>query len=128
MKRIKRELMTVSKTLKLLTQKTEKMALKLEQLEKAATKDVKTKKSVAKSPAKSSRAKASKNKKAAITTKKTTGIDTVLAIIKRSKKGVDTAMLKKKTGFNERQIWSFIYRLKKQGKIKASQKGSYVKI
>ena len=90
---------------------------------------MKKKKSVAKSTARSSRAKASKNKKAAITThKKTTGIDTVLAIIKRSKKGVDTAMLKKKTGFNERQIWSFIYRLKKQGKIKALQKGSYVKI
>jgi len=52
---------------------------------------------------------------------------TLLAIIKRSKKGVDTAALRKKTGFNDRKLWSVINSLKGQGKIKSGGRGLYVK-
>jgi hypothetical protein len=58
---------------------------------------------------------------------KLTAISTILAIIKRSKKGVDTASLKKKTGFKDNIIHNIVYKLKKQGKIKSVGKGVYVK-
>jgi len=53
--------------------------------------------------------------------------ETVLAIIKRSRKGIDTAALNKKTGFEGRKIRDIIYKLKKQGKIKSDPKGIYLK-
>jgi hypothetical protein len=53
--------------------------------------------------------------------------DSVLGIIKRNRKGVDTVALRKKTGFQGRKIGDIIYRLKKQGKIKGLGKGLYVK-
>jgi len=53
--------------------------------------------------------------------------DTVLGVIKRSKKSVDTAALVKKTGFDKKKIQNIFYKLKKQGKIKAAGKGVYVK-
>ena len=43
---------------------------------------------------------------------------TVLAIIKRSRKGVDSTGLEKKTGFESKKIRDITYRLRKQGKIK----------
>jgi transcription initiation factor IIE alpha subunit len=51
----------------------------------------------------------------------------VLAIVKRSRKGIDTATLEKKTGFKGRKIRDTIFRLRKQGKIKSERKGLYVK-
>ncbi|GMQ79736.1 MAG: hypothetical protein BMS9Abin03_169 [Thermodesulfobacteriota bacterium] len=56
-----------------------------------------------------------------------TGVDTVLAIIKRSKKGVGTATLMEKTGYNQKKMSNLVYKLKKQGKIKSVGKGVYVK-
>ena len=52
---------------------------------------------------------------------------TVLAIVKRSRKGIDTATLKKKTGFEGRKVRDIIFRLRKQGKIKSERRGLYVK-
>ncbi len=52
---------------------------------------------------------------------------TVLAIVKRSRKGVDKASLIKKTGFEDKKIGDIIYRLRKQRKIKKDRKGLYVK-
>ncbi len=57
---------------------------------------------------------------------KLTAMDTVLKIIKGSKNGVDTATLKKKTGFNEKKIFNNVYKLRQQGKIKAEKKGLYI--
>ena len=64
-----------------------------------------------------------------VAAKKTTKtvIDTVLTIIKKSKKGVNTATLMKKTGFSEKQIHNNVYKLKKQGKVKSVGRGVYVK-
>jgi len=53
--------------------------------------------------------------------------DTVLGFIKRSKKGVGTAALVEKTGFDKKQIQNIFYKLKKQGKIKSAVRGIYVK-
>ncbi len=113
MKQLKKDLKAVAKDLKRLTQKTEKMIKQLERLEKAqATKKPKAKKA---------------EKPAAKKVKKATATDTVLAIVKRSRKGIDTAALKKKTGFEGKKIKNATYRLIKQGKIRKDQKGLYVK-
>jgi len=113
MNQLKKALMAVAKDLKRLTQKTDKMIRQLEKLEKAqAAKKPKAKtvkKAVAKKPSKLSAS------------------GTVLAIVKRSRKGVDKATLIKKTGFEAMKIWDIIYKLKKEGKIKSERKGLYVK-
>ncbi len=113
MNRIEIDLKAVAKDLTKLTQKTEKMVNRLKKLEKAqAAKKPKAKavkKAVAKKPARVS------------------SEDTLLAIIKRSKKGVDTPALKNKTGFKDTNIRTILYRLSKQGKIKRDLKGLYVK-
>ncbi|MBW2706529.1 MAG: hypothetical protein JRD84_09505 [Deltaproteobacteria bacterium] len=57
---------------------------------------------------------------------KLTATDQVLNIIKRSKKGVDTATLMKKTGFNQKKVTNILQRTFKQGKIKRVEKGIYV--
>ena len=113
MKQLKRNLKAVAKDLKRLTQKTDKMIKGLGKPEKAqAAKKPKAKavkKAVAKKPA------------------KLTASGTVLAIIKRSRKGVDKATLIKKTGFKDSNIHTILYRLTKQRKIKKDRKGLYVK-
>ncbi len=113
MKELKRDLQSMVKSLKELTEKTDKMIKRLEKPGKAqAAKKPKAKavkKAVAKKPAEMS------------------ANETVLAIIKRSRKGVDKAALVKKTAFEGRKIWDIIYSLKKQGKIKSVGKGLYVK-
>ena len=59
--------------------------------------------------------------------KPATAAETVLGIINKSKKGVDTATLIKKTGFEPKKIHNIVYKLKKQGKIKSVEKGVYLK-
>jgi hypothetical protein len=65
------------------------------------------------------------------TTKKTaeapTAFDTVIGIISKSKKGVDTATLIKKTGFDAKKVANIIYKAKKRKLVKSSAKGVYVK-
>ena len=112
MKQLKRDLQAVSKSLKQLTLRTEKIAKKLDTLEKpkpVKKPKAKTKPKIAKKPVKVSAAA------------------TVLAIIKRSRKGVDIAILKTKTGFEGRKISSIVQRFKREGKIKNRGKGIYVK-
>ena len=123
MKALKRNLLSVTKQLNLLAQRTGKIAKELNKLEKAqAAVKVKTK-PVKKRVVKKAAAKKPAGKK----TTRITASDTVLAIVKKSKKGVDTATVKKKTGFNDSKIRVIIYRLKKQGTIKNTRRGFYVK-
>ena len=117
MKELKRDLKSVMKGLKALLQETEKIAKKVDKIGKAK---------VAKKPKPKPRVKPAKKRVAKKATK-VTAIDAVLSVVKKSKKGVDTAILKKKTGFVERKIWDVVNRLKKQGKIKSKGKGVYVK-
>ena len=104
MKQLKKDLQAVSKSLKQLMLRTEEIAKKLEKLEKT-----KAKLKIAKKPVKVSAAA------------------TVLAVIKRSRKGVDVATLRNKTGFESRKISGIVQRFKKEGKIKNRGKGIYVK-
>lgn len=117
------------KNLKSLIQKTEKIAKKLDKLKTAKPKakpkvKPKAKAAVRVRPAKKRVVRKAPTKKKA----KVTAIDTVIKIIKRTKKGVNTASLKKKTGFSDKKIWNIINRLKKQGEIKSARKGVYVKV
>lgn len=66
-------------------------------------------------------------KKPAPKKRETTAIDIVLAIVNRSKKGVDSATVMKKTGYNKKKVANCFASLKKQGKIKSGGKGVYVK-
>ena len=104
MKQIIKDLQAVKKDLKILSRKTEGMKEKLEKMEKAqAKKKVKGKPKVAK--------KAKPSKKVVVKkAQKASASKTLLEIIQksRSKKGFDTAMLKKKSGFAERKIWNVI--------------------
>ena len=112
MKELKRDLQSVLKDLKALTKKTEKIAKGLDRLKQA--KPVKT-------------PKAKTVRKATRKEKKVAAIDTVLALILKSKRGVDSATLKKKTGFKDSNIRTAIYRLRKQGKIKSERRGVYIR-
>jgi uncharacterized Zn finger protein len=70
----------------------------------------------------------SRVKKAASTKVKTkTDIEIVEGIIRRSLKGADVSTIMKKTGFDNRKIYSIIARLKKLGKIKSVDRGVYKK-
>lgn len=124
MKELKREFKSVLKSLKALSQKTEKMIKTLDKLEKGQM--PKKTKEKAKPKAKAMK-KAPVREPAASKKTKLTAADTILSVIKRSRKGVDTAALTKKTGLEGRKIWDITYRLKKQGKIKKDRKGLYLK-
>ena len=78
------------------------------------------KKKAAKKPAQ----KAAKKKEAG----SATDTDKVLNVIGSSKKGVSTAAILQKTGYNQKKIANIIYRLRKQQKIKSVEKGVYVKL
>ena len=116
MKQLKKDLKAVSKALMQLTRKTEQMAESLESLEEVRTLKAK--------PAEKVVAK----EKAVSRAKEPTAIGRVFNIIKGSKKGVDTATLKKKTGFDDKKVYNCIFILKRKGMVKSAQKGIYVKV
>jgi len=59
--------------------------------------------------------------------KPATAMDTVLNIIGSSKTGINTATIREKSGYEQKKVSNIVYKLKKQGKIKALKKGVYVK-
>ena len=120
MKELKRDLKGLSKLLNQLGRKTEQMAKRVDKLEKTRP----AKKRRAKTAVKTKAAKRSVSRKAV----KTTAVGSVLDIITKSKKGVDTATLSKKTGFESKKIWNVINSLKAQGKVKSAEKGVYVRV
>jgi hypothetical protein len=116
-KKLKKDLKAASKTLYALAQKFEKMHKEIDKQEKSpkrpkakAVKKVPVKKVVVRRSA------------------PPTSADKIFAIIKRSKKGVNTEALMKKTGYERKAISNAIYKLTKQGKIKSLAKGVYVKV
>ena len=143
MKEVQKLLKMVSDGLKTLAQGVEAIAEKVDETAKtkstgkAGSKKqsapVKTAKTVS-SKAKTVNKKGKTAKKAApqVARKKagkpTTAVDTVLNIISRSNKGVNTAAIKAKTGYDQKKVSNIVYKLKKLGKIKAVQKGVYVKL
>jgi len=125
---LKKDIQFVIRNLKALTKKAEVMARKLDRLEKTAEKKTKAKpKAKAKTKAKPVK-RAVPKKVVGRKAKKVTATDSVLAVINRSKNGVNTARLKQKTGFDEIKIRNIVFRLKKQKRITSKPKGVYIKI
>ncbi len=124
MKQLKKELESTAKTLNALAVKINAISKKLGGAEKAkpaskpAAKVVK--KAVKARPAKKS---APKKKAAPVTAS-----DTVLKLVGRYKRGIKTAAIKEKTGYNEKKVQNIVFKLRKQGKIKSAVKGVYVKV
>ena len=141
MTKLKKDLEAILKALNGLAQKVEKLqeqiGEKTEPTKKPKAKAVKTKAAkkaparkgaVKKAPIKKVAAKKAAPKKAVPKkAKPATAVDTVLAIIKKYKKGLGTAALMEKTGYNQKKISNLVFKLRKQGKIKTSAKGVYVK-
>ena len=113
---ITKDLQAIGKELTKLAKQTEKMAAALDKAEKPKTKSVTTK----------TKAKAVITKKAPAKGGKKTDTDKLLAIINRSKKGINTATLMKKTGFDQKKVRNMLNRTYKQGKITRVEKGIYV--
>ena len=103
MKNLKKDVQALSKSLEEVSKRTERLIIKLEKLEK--------------SPARL---------KARRTSAKGTASDAILAIIKRSRKGVDSVTLQKKTGFDNQKIRNNIYQLSNRGVIKRVSRGVYI--
>lgn len=81
-----------------------------------------------KSVAKKTTAKKTVKKVPTKNTTRTTASDTVLALIKRSKKGLDNAALIKKTGYDKIKVRNTVFRLKKLQRIKTASRGIFVKV
>ncbi|MBW2238612.1 MAG: hypothetical protein JRF39_06160 [Deltaproteobacteria bacterium] len=131
MMKLKKDLEAILKALNGLAQKVEKLQEQIGEetkpTKKSKAKAVK-KKAVKKTPIKKIAAKKAAPKKAVRKkAKPVTAADTVLAIIKRYKKGVGNAALMEKTGYNQKKIANLVFKLRKQGKIKSVDKGVYVK-
>ena len=114
MSQLKKELKVISRDLKSLTQKTEKMIKAVAQFEKEQAKPVAASKGTAK-------------KVAARKGKEMSATEAVLKIINRNKKGINTAKIQARTGYNTRKIWDIVHRAYKEGKIKKVGRGTYVK-
>jgi len=129
-KNLKKDLQAVNREIKALSKKVEKVIVAVDKLEKTkAVKATPVKKVVVKKPAVKAKPvrKAAVKKPAAKKTTQLSAVDTALGFIKRSKKGVDTATLMKKTGFDQKKVYNIIYKLNKLGKIKSVGKGVYLK-
>lgn len=122
MKHFSKDLQDVVKTLKSATAKIEKLQKQFSEMAKKHPK-IPAKKATAKKAA----AKKTVARKVAPKRAGATASDKVLAIVNRSKKGVDSANVMKKTGFDKKKVANIFARMKKQGKIKNSAKGIYLK-
>ena len=130
MKKIQTQLKSVSKQLAGLAAKIEKLNAQLAKApaaKKAAPAKKKAapkKKAAAKKKAPAKRAvKKAPAKKAA----KATVLDSVMAVINKSRAGATIANLKSKTGLESRQLSNALYKLSKKGMIKSKSRGVYVK-
>ena len=114
---------TVAEGLKSMAQGVEKLAEKVEGIGKSLSKE--KAKAKRKAPAKPKNKAAVKAVRPAAK-KPVTATDTVLGVIKRSKKGVDTATIMEKTGYDRKKVANIVLRLRKQGKIKSVGRGVYL--
>ena len=118
---IKKKLTALQKDFTAIGKKFDALLKAVEKSEKATVTKASKAKAVKAKPTKKA-PKAPVKKKAV----KATATDQVLNIINRLKKGVDTATLMKKTGFDEKKVANILYRSFKAGKIKRADKGIYV--
>jgi hypothetical protein len=149
-KNLKKDLQVISREIKALLNKVEKVIVAVDKLEKAKVVKAKpVRKAAVKKPAakakpvrkaavkkpvakakpvrKAAVKKAAVKKPAAKKTAQLSAVDTAFGFIKRYKKGVSTAALMEKTGFDQKKVYNIIYKLNSLGKIKSVGKGVYVK-
>jgi len=70
--------------------------------------------------------KVTKKKISPRTKKPKTPFETVVGIVRKSRKGVTVAAIREKTGFGETRVRNAIYRARQQGKIKNKERGVYI--
>jgi hypothetical protein len=117
MKKLKKDLVSVAKDLKGLQKKTEQMAKRLGKIEMSQGAQTRRKTAKKVVPKKGPTRKA----------RQRTGIDIVFNIIKKSRKGVGTDTLKRRTGFDQVRVFNTINALKRKGMVKNAGRGVYVK-
>ena len=118
---MKTELTAIKKDLTAISKKLENLLKAVEKSEKATVTKASKPKALKATPAKKAPKAPAKKKAVQIT-----ATDQILKIINRSKKGVNTAVLMKKTGFDQKKVRNILNRTFKQGKIKRVDKGIYV--
>jgi hypothetical protein len=111
MKKLKQDLQAVSKSLKALALKSQKIVKALDKLEKVPTE---------------LKAKAKSAKKAAVEKAKLTATEQVVNIINKAKDGIDVATLKIRTSFEDKKIRNILTKAFKDGKIKRAGRATYV--
>lgn len=106
------------------------LSKQVEKLSKQVDKGLATKKTVSKSTKAKPKAKKAapvKQVKRAKVDKGATVLNSVLDVIKKSRKGISIAQLKEKTDLNPRQLSNALYKLTKKGSIKSMSRGVYTK-
>jgi hypothetical protein len=120
---IKQDLKAITREIKALEKKMEKLIAAVEKSEKPMTGKKTTAKSVKAKPTKKTPAKKAPAKKK---TARLTATDQVLKILKGRKRGVDASTLVKKTGFDLKKVRNILHRNYKLGRIRRVGKGIYV--
>jgi predicted Rossmann fold nucleotide-binding protein DprA/Smf involved in DNA uptake len=106
------------------------LSKQVEKLSKQVDKGLAAKKTVSKSTKAKPKAKKVapvKKVKMAKVDKGATVLNSVLDVIKKSRKGISIAQLKEKTDLNPRQLSNALYKLTKKGSIKSMSRGIYTK-
>ena len=119
MKKLQAQLKTISKSLVSLSKQVDKLSKQLNKLQAP--------KATAAKKTKTTAAKAKKSSVKKKTAKQMTALETVLGVIKRSRKGATIAVLKEKTGLVSRQLSNALYKLTKKGQVIAKERGIYIK-
>jgi len=121
-KDIEKDLMALNEEVKAVAKRIEDLTEMIGNLGKAESTKPKAVKKKAPAKKKAAAEKPSPKKPA-----KKTDRDIVLGFIQRTKKGINTATLVKKTGFNQKKVANIVFQLKKQRKIQSPEKGVYSK-
>lgn len=126
MKKIKDQLKKIANSLTSLSRQVEKISKQVDTLsppkksagKKRSIKKVSTKKKAVKRAAVTKTVAKKPHAKATV-------LNSVIAVIKRSKKGANIDTLRKKTGLGPRQLSNALYKLSKRGVIEAKSRGIY---
>ncbi len=127
MKQLKKDLESTAKTLNALAAKIDAISKKMGGAKKAKPAPKPAPKPARKAVKKAVKAKPVKKSAPEKKAAPITASDTVLKIVGRYKRGIKTAAIKDKTGYNEKKVQNIVFKLRKQGKIKSAVKGVYVK-
>lgn len=84
------------------------------------------KKATAKTPGKTFPKRRVATKPATKMDVKSSAFDEVVKIVRRSRKGITVARIREKTGLDDKQIRIFVYKAKRQGRIKNLERGVYI--